>query len=85
MDVGEIKIIGPRDNYQILEEFPEGTDVIYDEARGVFSIYIPLYFDGTFMDATIEVNGEGDVSIVDTKMSIRGIQNKIDFDSTSDY
>lgn len=85
MDVGEINILGERDQYHILESFPEDTEVSYDEAKEVFVIRVPLYFDGTIMSGTIEIDKHGEVSITDTKMSVQTLQNRIDYDSTTDY
>ena len=85
MDVGEISILGDRDQYGILDEFPDGIELEYNEEKKVFSAQLPLYFDGTIMTATIEVKHDGTVTIVNTKMSVQGIQNSIDYDSTTDY
>ena len=85
LDVGEINILGERDQYGILDEFPQETVVTHNEDRNVFIIEIPLYFDGTIMTGTIEITGEGEVSIINTKMSMQTIQNKIDYDTTTDY
>lgn len=85
MEVGEISILGDRDQYGILDSFPDDTELSFDEDENIFTIQIPMYFDGTIMTATIEVNAEGSVSIVNTKMSMQGIQNSIDYDTTTDY
>ncbi len=85
MDVGEINILGDRDQYHILEEFPEDTDVYYDSDKSAFIIQVPLYFDGSIMTATISVTKDGAVSITDTKMSMQGLHNRVNQDSTTDY
>lgn len=85
LDVGEINIRGARDQYNILEEFPEETEVEYDDIGKIYTINIPLYFDGTNMMATIQITHDGEVSITDTTMTVQSIQEKIDYDSTTDY
>jgi len=85
MDVGEINIIGDRDQYNILEEFPKETNVHYDEDKKAFVIKIPLYFDGTLMEGTVEILQTGEVMITDTKLSVQTLRNSIDYDSTTDY
>ncbi len=85
MDVGEIGILGDRDQYGILDDFPEQTEISFDDEKSLFTVQIPLYFDGTIMSATIEITKDGGVTITSTKMSVQGIQDSIDYDTTTDY
>jgi hypothetical protein len=86
LDVGEIRIMGERDLDNRLKEFPENTHVEFDPSRNAFVVSIPLYYDGSIMQAKIEVNLYGEVRILHTEMKMHGVQeNNLDTDSTNSY
>ncbi|MCB9965325.1 MAG: hypothetical protein H6855_04500 [Rhodospirillales bacterium] len=85
MDAGEIGILGARDQYHILEEFPSETEVKFDAERNLFMIKIPLYFDGSLMIGSIEITSEGVVTITDTKMSMQAQGRQALYETTTDY
>lgn len=85
LEVGEIKMDGERDLDGLLTTYPEQAKIVKDAERDIYIIETPLYYDGSIMKGTIEINVEGQVRIVRTEMNMQGVEESLESYSSDTY